>query len=162
MVRTPLFLLSFPSSPLPIQNSVSAHPPPKPNRGLTMRSFSDDEDDVAPAVPPSPPPLAPPPPVASTTSRHAGRTSTSTSRPADRPPRPMNAWLLFRTAQLRQIQEDNPGYAHLLFLVSVSPLTSLPFLQLEEKSRRTFEGALFSLDNVHRILMSPLTSLPTL
>ncbi|GAA5938854.1 hypothetical protein JCM3775_003146 [Rhodotorula graminis] len=26
-----------------------------------------------------------------------------------RPPRPMNAWLLFRTAQLRQIQEDNPG-----------------------------------------------------
>ncbi|GAA6033127.1 hypothetical protein JCM8097_002956 [Rhodosporidiobolus ruineniae] len=28
---------------------------------------------------------------------------------SDRPPRPMNAWLLFRTAQLRQIQEDNPG-----------------------------------------------------
>ncbi|GAA5892585.1 hypothetical protein JCM8208_005856 [Rhodotorula glutinis] len=28
---------------------------------------------------------------------------------SDRPPRPMNAWLLFRTAQLRQMQEDNPG-----------------------------------------------------
>ncbi|GAA5987363.1 hypothetical protein JCM11641_006944 [Rhodosporidiobolus odoratus] len=30
-------------------------------------------------------------------------------RDPSRPPRPMNAWLLFRTAQLRQIQEDNPG-----------------------------------------------------
>ncbi|BGP34377.1 hypothetical protein JCM10296v2_006196 [Rhodotorula toruloides] len=47
-----------------------------------------------------------------TTSRNSPLTTdespTNNSR-ADRPPRPMNAWLLFRTAQLRQMQEDDPG-----------------------------------------------------
>ncbi|BGP10389.1 Repressor of filamentous growth 1 [Rhodotorula toruloides] len=61
-----------------------------------------NEDDVRHAQPsPSP-----------TTSRNSPLTAdevpTNNSR-TDRPPRPMNAWLIFRTAQLRQMQEDDPG-----------------------------------------------------
>lgn len=65
-------------------------------------SRSHAEDDVRHAQPsPSP-----------TTSRNSPLTAdevpTNNSR-TDRPPRPMNAWLIFRTAQLRQMQEDDPG-----------------------------------------------------
>ncbi|BGO94210.1 hypothetical protein NBRC10512_006844 [Rhodotorula toruloides] len=61
-----------------------------------------NEDDLRHAQPsPSP-----------TTSRNSPLTAdeapTNNSR-TDRPPRPMNAWLIFRTAQLRQMQEDDPG-----------------------------------------------------
>ncbi|GAA6062714.1 hypothetical protein JCM10212_002265 [Sporobolomyces blumeae] len=43
----------------------------------------------------------PPPPAAAAAAPATGR--------GDRPPRPMNAWLLFRTAQVKRLAEENPG-----------------------------------------------------
>ncbi|BGP42503.1 hypothetical protein JCM10450v2_006602 [Rhodotorula kratochvilovae] len=53
--------------------------------------------------PPSPSSALLPVPASASTPPSPTRTR------SDRPPRPMNAWLLFRTAQLRQMQEVNPG-----------------------------------------------------
>ncbi|GAA5911247.1 hypothetical protein JCM6882_004075 [Rhodosporidiobolus microsporus] len=53
------------------------------------------------------PPISPTSPSAALSGGQ--RSSNNGGREPGRPPRPMNAWLLFRTAQLKQIQEDNPG-----------------------------------------------------
>ncbi|TNY17402.1 hypothetical protein DMC30DRAFT_120993 [Rhodotorula diobovata] len=68
----------------------------------------------APAPAPPPPAARPPAPPSShhlpvAVPAHASTPPSPTRTRSDRPPRPMNAWLLFRTAQLRQMQEDNPG-----------------------------------------------------
>ncbi|BGP13473.1 hypothetical protein JCM10213v2_001393 [Rhodosporidiobolus nylandii] len=57
----------------------------------------------------SEPPAPPVSPTSPSTSLQPAQRPRTNARDPDRPPRPMNAWLLFRTAQLRQIQEDNPG-----------------------------------------------------
>ncbi|GAA5988733.1 hypothetical protein JCM10908_006144 [Rhodotorula pacifica] len=51
-------------------------------------------------------PLARPAPTR--TMSHPAPTTSRRGRPEGRPPRPMNAWLLFRTAQLKLLQKENP------------------------------------------------------
>ncbi|GAA5936229.1 uncharacterized protein JCM15063_002750 [Sporobolomyces koalae] len=51
-------------------------------------------------------PLRPGPP---TVPAHAPAADLDAANKKDRPPRPMNAWLLFRTAQVKRLQDANPA-----------------------------------------------------
>ncbi|GAA6008929.1 HMG-box domain-containing protein [Rhodotorula paludigena] len=62
----------------------------KVSRFGTVQQLQADNDITVPAPVPSAPP------------------SPNGAARSDRPPRPMNAWLLFRTSQLRQMQHDQP------------------------------------------------------
>ncbi|GAA5826069.1 hypothetical protein JCM11251_000114 [Rhodosporidiobolus azoricus] len=68
---------------------------------VSLNDNSADSADLAPPVSPYFP----------STSLASGsrRNNSNGGREPGKPPRPMNAWLLFRTAQLKQIQDDNPG-----------------------------------------------------
>ncbi|GAA6011334.1 hypothetical protein JCM10207_008304 [Rhodosporidiobolus poonsookiae] len=82
------------------------HPPPFTGGALVPLQDNDTDEAEAPQ-PPSSSLGRPTPSSTRTNTSHGG--SSRRERDPDRPPRPMNAWLLFRTAQLKQIQADNPG-----------------------------------------------------
>ncbi|GAA5836610.1 hypothetical protein JCM3766R1_006969 [Sporobolomyces carnicolor] len=82
-------------SPWPTWTPLDVEPP---------RYHNSDSSGPQPTAPsPHPTMRSVPAPTAS----HAPATTATGAKP-ERPPRPMNAWLLFRNAQVKQLQNENP------------------------------------------------------
>ncbi|GAA5882196.1 hypothetical protein JCM1840_000745 [Sporobolomyces johnsonii] len=85
-------------------------------------------------VPPAP---GPNPTSPSSTSSSTSTTTRGNAR-TDRPPRPANAWLLFRIAQLRQIQDNNPGMRR--SQGEMSKIIAEMWRNADPETKREYEG----------------------